>query len=163
MNDIINKFLLAGDKFMLEMHLKQPRFIYSACGLFTKNKERIQKFKETGDSRYIYKNELDKTCFQHMANGDFKDLTKRTAADKVLRDKAFNIAKDPEYDVYQRGLASMAYSFFDNKTAGSGIKSMPQNEQLAEELHKPIIKKFKQRKVYSAFKDNIWGADLADM
>ena len=164
MNDIINKFSLAGDKFMLEMHLKQPRFIYSACGLFTKNKERIKKFKETGDSRYIYKNELDKACFQHdMAYGDFKDLTKRTAADKVLRDKAFNIAKDPEYDACQRGLASMVYSFFDNKTAGSGIKSMPQNEQLAEELHKPIIKKFKQRKVYSAFKDNIWGADLADM
>ena len=98
-----------------------------------------------------------------MAYGDFKDLTKRTAADKVLRDKAFNVAKDPEYDTCQRGLASMVYSFFDNKTAGSGIKSMPQNEQLAEELHKPIIKKFKQRKVYSAFKDNIWGADLADM
>ena len=94
MNKIVNKFLLAGDKFMPEMHLRQlargalhAGFTYSACGPFTKNKERIQKFKETGDTNYIYKNELDKACFQHdMASGDFKDLTKRTAADKVLRD-----------------------------------------------------------------------------
>ena len=98
-----------------------------------------------------------------MAYGNFKDLTKRIAADKVLRDKAFNIDKDPKYDGYQRGSASMFYNFFDLKTAGSGIKSMPQNEQLAEELHKPIIRKFKKRKVYSKFKDNIWGDDLADM
>ena len=99
MNDIINKFLLAGDKFMPEMHLKQPQFTHSACGPFTKNKERIQKFKETGDSRYIYRNELDKACFQHdMAYGDFKDLPKRTATDKVLRDKVFTIAKNPKYE-----------------------------------------------------------------
>ena len=116
MNDIINKFLLAGDKFMPEMHLRQPGFTYSACGPFTKNKERIQKFKQTGDSRYIYKSELDKACFQHdMAYGDFKDLTKRTAADKALKNKAFNIAKNLKYDRYQRGLASMAYKFFDKK------------------------------------------------
>ena len=140
MNDIINKFLLAGDKFMPEMHLKQPGFTYSACGPFTKNKEIIQKFKETGDTKYIYRNELNKACFQHdMAYGYFKDLTKRTAADKVLRDKAFNITKDPKYDGYQRGLASMVYKFFDKKTAGKGIKSMQQNEKLAEELHKPTI------------------------
>ena len=136
MNHVINRFLLTGDQFMPEMHLRQPQFTYSACGPFTKKKERIQKFKETGDSRYIYKNELDKACFQHdIAYGDFKDLAKRTAADKVLRDKAFNIAKDLKYDGYQRGLASMAYNFFDKNTAGSGIKSMPQNEKLAEELH----------------------------
>ena len=107
-----------------------------------------------------------------MAYGDFKDLAKRTAADKVLRDKAFNIAKDPKYDRYQRGLAAMVYKFLDRKTADSSvttlanksaIKSTPQNEQLAEELHKPIIRKFKKRKLYSAFKGNIWGADLADM
>ena len=92
-NDIINKFLLTGDKFMPEMHLRQPGFIYSACRAFIKNKERIQKFKQTGDSRYIYKNELQKACFQHdMAYGDFKDFKRRTAADKVLRNKAFNIA-----------------------------------------------------------------------
>ena len=77
-----------------------------------------------------------------MAYGDFKDLTRRIAADKVLRNKAFNIAKNPKYDGYQRGLASMFYKFFDEMTAGSGIKCIPQNEQLAEELHKPIIRKF---------------------
>ena len=64
MNEIVNKCLLAGNKFMLEMHLKQPGFTYSTCGTFTKNKERIQKFKETGDTSYIYKNEIDKACFQ---------------------------------------------------------------------------------------------------
>ena len=80
MNEIVNKFLLAGDTFMPEMHLKQPRFTYSACGPFTKNKEWIQKFKETGDTIYIYKNELDKGCFQHdMAYGDSKSLKRRTA------------------------------------------------------------------------------------
>ena len=95
------------------MYLRQSGFTYSACGPFTKNKERIQKFKQTGDSRYIYENELDKACFQHdMAYGDFKDLPKRTAVDKVLRDKAFNISKDSKYDGYQRGLASMVYNFF---------------------------------------------------
>ena len=167
MNDIINKFLLVGDKFLPEMHLRQPGFTYSACGPFIKNKEKIQKFKQTEDSRYICKNELDKACFQHdMAYGDFKDLKKRTATDKVLRDKAFNIDKNPKYDGYQRGLASMVYKFFDKRTKGSGVtlgnKSIPQNEQLAEELHKPIIRKFNKRKVYSAFKGNIWPADLAD-
>ena len=99
-------FLLAGDKFIPEMHLRQPGFTYSACGTFTKNKERIQKFKETGDSRYIYQNELDKACFQHdMAYGDFKDLTRRTASDKILCDKAINIAKNPKYDECQTRLS----------------------------------------------------------
>ena len=94
MNEIVNKFLLAKDKYMPKIHLKQPGFTYSACGPLTKNKERIQNFKETGDTSYIYKNELDKASFQHdMVYGDFKDLTRRTASDKVLRDKAFNIAK----------------------------------------------------------------------
>ena len=130
---------------MSEMHLKQPGFTYSACGPFTKSKERIQKFKQTGDSRYNYKNKLDKACFQHdMAYGDFKDLTKRTAADNVLADKAFNIVKDPKYDGYQRALASMVYKFIDKETAGSGVKSMPQSEQLAEKFHKPMIRKFKK-------------------
>ena len=98
-----------------------------------------------------------------MAFGDFKDLAKRTAADKGLRDKAFNITKDPKHDGYHRGLASMVYKSFDKKTVGSGIHSMQQKEQLAEELHKPIIRKFKKRKVHSAFEDNIWGADFVDM
>ena len=85
MKEMVNKFLLAGDKFMPEMHLKQPGFTYSACGPFTKNKERIQKSKEAGDTKYIYRNELDKACFEHdMAYVDFKDLARRTASDKVL-------------------------------------------------------------------------------
>ena len=112
MNEIVYKFLLVGDKFMPEIHLRRPQFEYSACGPFTKNKERTQKFKETADTSYIYKNELDKACFQHdMAYGDFKDLPKRTTADKVLRNKAFKIASDQKYDGYQRGLASMVYKF----------------------------------------------------
>ena len=144
MNEIINKLLLAGDKFMPEMLLKQSGFTYSAFRPFTKNKERIQKFKETGDTSYIYKNELDKACFQHdMAYGDFKDLKRRTTSDKILRDKAFNIAKNPKDDGYQRGLASMVYKFFDKKSAGSGVNiPLEFNKQLAKELHKPIIRKF---------------------
>ena len=109
------------------------------------------------------KNELDKACFQHdMAYGKLKDLVKRTQSDKVLRDKAFKIASNPKCDGYQRGLASMVYKFFDKKSKGSGITN-EFNYQLANELHKPIIKKFKKRKVYSSFEDNIWGVDLADM
>ena len=164
MNEIVNKFLLVGDKFMPEMHLKQPGFTYSACGPFTKNKERIEKFMQTGNTDFIYKNELDKACFQHdMAYGKSKDLIKRTQSDKVLKDKAFKIASDPKYDGYQRGLASMVYKFFDKKSKGSGIFANEPNYQLANELHKPIIRKFKKRKVYSSFRDNIWGVDLADM
>ena len=122
MNEIVNKFLLAGDKCMPEMHLKQPGFTYSACGPFTTNKKWIQKFKETGDTSYIYKNELDKACFHYdMAYGDFKDLKRRTASDKVLRDKAFTIAKNSKYDGYQRGLASIVYKFFDKMSKGSGV------------------------------------------
>ena len=160
-NVIINKFLLAGYKFMPEMHLKQPGFTYSACGTFAKNKQRIQRFMETRDTNYIYRNELDRACFQHdMASGDFKVLKRRTQSDKALKDKAFKIASNPKYDGYQRGLASMVYKFFDKKSKGSGIK---ENHQLANELHKPIIRKVRKRKVYSSFKDNIWGVDLADM
>ena len=164
MNNLINKFLLAGDKFMPEIHLRQPQFIYSACGPFTRHEERIQKFKETGHTNYVYKNELDKACFVHDgAYSDSKDLTKRTVTDKILKDKAFEIAKDPKYDGYQRGLASMVYKFFDSKVSGSGAKLISENKQLANELHKPIISKFEKRKVYSTFKGNIWGVDLADM
>ena len=128
MNDIVNKFLLACDKFMPEMHIKQSGFTYSASGLFTKKKERIKK--ETGDTSYIYKNELDKACFQHdMAYGDFKGIVRRAAADKVLRDKAFNIAKNPKYDGYQRGLA---YKFFEKRSKASGVNiPLEFNEQLA--------------------------------
>ena len=153
------------------MHLRQPArgalhagFSYSACGPFTKNEERIQKFKETGYTSYIYKNELDKACFQHdMAYGDFKDLAKRTAVDKVLRDKAFKIASDQKDDGHQRGLASTVYKFFDKMSSGDMIANNKENIQLADELHKPIIRKFRKRKVYYSFRDNISGADLADM
>ena len=147
MNEIVNKVLLVGDKFMPETHLKQPSFIYSAFGPFTKNKERIEKFMRTGNTNFICRNELDKACFQHdMAYGKSKDLAKRTQSDKVLKDKAFKIASDPKYDGYQRGLASMVYKFFDKKSSGSGIANEP-NYQLAIELHKPINRKFKNRKV----------------
>ena len=165
MNSVINKFLLAGDKFMPEMHLRQPRFVYSACGPFTRHKERIKEFKHTGDTRYIYRNELDKACFQHdSAYADHKDLINRNEADKVLRDKAYDIASNPKYDGYQRGLASMVYKFFDKKSTGSGFRKLKNSSSiLADELHKPIIRKFNKRKVYSQFKDDIWGVDLADM
>ena len=133
---------------MPEMHLRQPEFTYGACGLFTKNKGRIKKNNGTRYSRYIYQNKLDKACFKHdMAYGDFKDLTRRAASDKLLRNKAFNIAKNPKYDGYERGLVSMVYKFFDKKSSGSGIKNENMlDKQLAEELCKPIIRKFKNGK-----------------
>ena len=118
------------------------------CGPFAKNKERIKKFMETGNTNFIYKNELNKACFQHdMTYGKSKDLVKRTRADKVLRNKAFKIAYDPKYDGYQRGLVLMVYKFFDkksallNKSSRSGVVNEP-NYQLANELHQPIIRKF---------------------
>ena len=104
------------------MHLRQPRFTYSTCGLFTKNKEKIQKFNETGDSRYIYQNELSKSCFQHdMAYKDFKDLPRILASDQVLRDKAFNVVKTPKYNGYQRGLASVVNRFFEKKSLDDDV------------------------------------------
>ena len=108
--------------------------------------------------------QLDKACFQHhMAYGDFKDLTRRTASNKMFCDKAFNIAKIPKYDGYQRGLVSMVYKFFD-KTSGRSIKNENISDQrLAEELQKLIIRKFDKRKVQSPFIDNILGAGLIDM
>ena len=128
MNNIINTFLLAGDKFMPEIHLRQPQFV-------------------------------DKACFQHdSAYADHKDLINRTKSDKVLRDKAYNIASNPEYDGYQRGLANMVCTFFDKKSMGSGEKKLKNSSLiLVDQLHKPVIKKFKKIKVYSQFKD------LADM
>ena len=106
MNGIINKFLLAGDKCIPEMHLRQPGFTYSTCGPFTKNKERIEKFMQTDNTDFIYKNELDKACFQHdMAYGKTKDLVTRTQSDKILRNKAFKNEGDSKYDGYQRGFS----------------------------------------------------------
>ena len=98
-----------------------------------------------------------------MAHGDFKDLKRRTFSEKVLRDKAFNIAKNPKYDGYQRGLASMVYKFFNKKSKGSGVNiEVKHNEQLAKELHRPIIRNVNKRAVYSGFKDHIWGANFTD-
>ena len=151
MNNVINKFLLAGDKFMPGNAFKTTSICYSACGPFTRHKERIKEFKRTGDTRYIYRNELDKACFQHdSAYADHKDLINRTEADKVLRDKAYDTASNPEYDYYQRGLASMVYKFFDKKSTGSGFKKLKNtalsSSILADERHKPIIRKFNKRK-----------------
>ena len=152
MNKINNIFLLTGDKFMPDLHVKQPGFTYSACGPFTKYCEIIQKSIKTVDLKHLYTNELDKACFAHdVAYSDSKDLAKRTILDKILKERAYEIAKNRNYDGYQRALASIVYTFFDQKT-GSGINV---NEQLAEELHKPLIKKFRRRKVYARFKDNI--------
>ena len=140
MNEIVNKFLLVGDKFMPEMHLKQPGFTYSACGPFTKDKERIEKFMQTGNTHFIYKSELDKACFQHdIAYGKSKDLVKRTQSDKIMRDKAFKIASDPKYDGYQSGLASMIYKFFDKKSRRSGIANKP-NYELAISFINQLLK-----------------------
>ena len=126
---IIKKFLLTGERFMSELHLKQPGFTYSACGPITKHGERIQKFRETGNLKDLYKNKLDKACFAHdAAYSDSKDLAKRTISDKILKDRAYEIARNRNYDGYQRALASMVSKFFDEKT-GSG-RSV--NEQLAE-------------------------------
>ena len=116
MKELFNTFLLSEDKFISETHW-QSAFTYSACRQFTRNKERIQKFKEIADSRNIYQKELDKVFFQHdMAYEDFKDLIRGTVSDKILRDKAFNITKNPKYDRYQRGLASMNCNIVHTKT-----------------------------------------------
>ena len=117
MNEIVSKFLLASDKFMTEF------------------------------TDFIYRNELEKACFQHdMAYWKSKDLAKRTQLDNVLRDKAFNIASDPKYDGYERGLPSMVFQFFDKKSSGSGVAVIEPNYHLSNELHRQIIRKFKDEK-----------------
>ena len=172
MNGKVNNTLLAGDKLKPEMQLRQPRFTFSAYRPFTKEKERIEKFKETGDSRYIYQNELHKTCFQHnMAYGDFKNLPRRTASDKKLCNKAFNSAKNPKFGGYQRGLASMVYKFFDKNSCSGAVthaqsetsamwnmqdkfaieNKFISNQELAEELHKLISRKLKKTKSIPTF------------
>ena len=150
---------------MPEMHWRQPAFTYGACGPFTKNKERIKKFKETGDPEFIYQNELDKACFQHdMAYGDFKDLPSRATAYKVSSDKAFNTASNLKYNKYQRDLPSIVYKIFDEKTEYGTVKNkIMKNKELAEKLHKPVIRKFEKRKVFSSYIDIVWVTDLADM
>ena len=120
---------------------------------------------QTGDKKYIYRNELGKACFQSDRVYNSKDLKRRTFTDKVLRDKTCNIADNLSHlNGYEGALATLVYKFFDKKTKGAGIRNeIKENEQLANELHKPIIRKFKKRKVYSSLKDNIWDVGLADM
>ena len=126
MNEIVNTFLLIGDKFMPDMPLKQPGFTYSTCGPFTKNKQRIEKFMQTGTTDFICRNELDKACLQqNMAYAKSKDLVKRIQSDKVLKDNALKTASNPNCDGYHRGLPSMVYKFFDKKSKGSGIVNEP--------------------------------------
>ena len=170
MNNIINKFLLAGDKFMPEMHLRQPQFVYSACGTFTRYKERIKEFKRTGDTHLLYRNELDKACFIHdAAYAKYKDVENRLISDQKLRSGVHDIASNPKYDGYQRDLASMVYKFFDSKVTPLDKKTMSgkgnakptaepsalartslertgNNKILEEELHKPVIKNLTKEK-----------------
>ena len=157
-NDIINTFLLIGDKFMPEMHLWDPKVKkYSACGPFTRHQQRINDFMKDGRLSHIAKNRLDAACFQHdSAYNKYKDSLNRKQSDIVLKNKTLKIATDPKVNGYQRGLTAMFYKFFNErskKIIGSGIE----NKQLANERHKPISRKFKRRKVYSSHKDNIWG------
>ena len=153
---------------MPEMHLWDLKVKnYSVCGPFTRHQKRIDMFMKDGRLSHILKNRLDAACFQHdSAYAKYKDRLNRKQSDIVLKNKALIIATDTRVNGYQRGLASMVYTFFNEKTKGSGINLEANSlnyEILAEVLHKPIIKSFKRRKVYSSFKDNIWGADLADM
>ena len=166
--DIINKILLIGDKFMPEMHLWNPKVKkYPACCPFTRHIQRINDFIKDGKLSHILKNRLDAACFQHdSAYAEYKDRLNRRQSDVVLKNKALKIAMDPRINEYQRGLASMVYKCFDERTKGSGLKydkKLNENKQLANELHKPIIKNFKRRKEYFSFKANIWGVELADM
>ena len=113
MNKLVNKFWLAGDKFMSTLHLIQVGFTYSACGPFTKHCERIQKFREIGDLNHICKNQLDKACFVHdTAYSDTKDLAKRTISGRTWKDRAYAIAINFKYNGYQIGLASVVCKFF---------------------------------------------------
>ena len=117
MNKVINKFLLTEDKFMAKLHLKQPAFTYSAFGSFTKHREIIQKFRAIGNSKYLYKDELNKVFFAHdEAYSDRKDLANRTISDQILKDRALEIARNCGYDGYKRALASVVYKIFDKKT-----------------------------------------------
>ena len=116
MNKIINKFLLTGDKFIPELHLKQPGFAYSAPRPFTKHRERIQEFRQTANLKHLYRNELGKACFAHDTTySDSKDLAKITISDKILEERIYEIARNRAYDEYQRSLASMVYKIFDKK------------------------------------------------
>ena len=147
---------MTRDKFIPELHLKQLGFTYSNCGPFTKHLKRIQKFRGTGNLKHLYRNEFDKAAFAHYAAySDSKDLANRSISDKILKDIACEIATYWKHDGYQGAFTSMVYMFFDKKAA-SGVSV---NEQLAEELHKLVIKKFKRRKVMRHLK-TIFGQQI---
>ena len=155
MNKIIDKCLFTGNKFMPALHSKQPRFTYSARGPFTKHCQRIQTLK-TCNLKHLYRNELDKACFAHnAAYSDNKILAKIAISDKILKDKACEITRNCKHDGYQSAFASMVYKIFYEKTK-SGISV---NEQLAEEIHEPVIKRFRRRKLYAKFKE-IFGQQI---
>ena len=151
MNEVVNKYLLTGDKSMPELHLRQRRFIYSACGPFTKHCKRILNLKKTSDFNYMYKNKLDKACLTHDAvYVDSKYLAKMTVSDKVLKGRTYEIALNSKYVGYQRGLTSIVFKFFDKKI-GSGARETSKTggiviEVQAQELHKPLITKFRRKK-----------------
>ena len=147
--DIINRFLLIGDIFMPEMHLWGAKVRkYSACGPFTRHKQRINDFMKDGKLRHILKNKLDSACFQHdSAYAKHKDRLNRKKSDVVLKNEALESVMNPKINGYQRGLASMVYKFFDKRTKRYGLN----NKILAEELHKPIFKNFKKEKMFSSF------------
>ena len=156
MNKIINKLLLTSNKFTPESHLKHPGLTCSTCGPFSKHRERIQKFKEIGNLKYLHINKL--ACFVHDATySDSKDLTKRTVSDKIVKDAADGISRNYKFDGYQRALVSMVYKFFYKKTGseaiGTGKVGVSVNEELAEKLHKPVIEKFRRANVYARFKE----------
>ena len=118
---------------MSELHLRQPVFAYGACAPFTKNRARIEKFMQTGNTDFSYKNELDKSCFQDdMAYGRSKDLAKRTQSDKILKNKAFKIGRNPKYDGYKKRLASMVYRVFDKMSSESGVAASLANKSATE-------------------------------
>ena len=134
MNEIMSNSLLAVDKFMLEIHLRQPRFMNSVCGPFTKNTERIQNFKETGDLEYIYQNKPDKTCFQHdMAYGNLNTYLEEQFLIKCYAIKHLILLKSKTW-WYQGGLASMVYKFFGKKTSCSAV-TRAQSETLATQIN----------------------------
>ena len=147
MNKIINKFLLTADTFTPELHLKQPGFTYSACGLFARHRDRIQKFRETGNLKHLYRNELGKSYVAHdSAYSESKNLATRTIADKISKKRSYEIARNHGCDGYQRVLASSVYNFFDKKTRSGGIATSKAGVSVAEDIHKPVTKNIKKKK-----------------
>ena len=132
-NRVSNKFLQTGDRFMPEMYSRQPGFTYSVCRPFTKHRDRIQKFREASNLKHLKRNGLDKTCFAYdTAQSDNKDLA---ISGKILKDRAYEIPRNRNYDGNQREIVSLVYRFFHKKSR-SGVSV---NENLAKELHKPVI------------------------